>query len=129
VLGKKKFIIGGIIICVAIVYLAYVGFASSATYYYTVSELIGQQSSVYDENVRINGQVAANSIEKETRGLILRFTITEGGESLPVVYNGVIPDTFQDDSDIVIEGHLNSEGVFQADSILTKCPSKYVPEE
>ena len=128
-LGKKKFIIGGIIIFLAISYLAYVGFASSAIYYYTVSELVELESTVNDNTVRVNGQVATDSIEKETGGLTLRFIVTEGGVSLPVLYQGIVPDAFTDGVDIVIEGHLDSAGVFQADNILTKCPSKYVPEE
>ena len=128
-LGRKKFIIGGIIICTAVGYLAYMGFASSATYYYTVSELLEQTKSVEVTNVRVNGQVVSDSIEREAGELTLRFIITEGGKSLPVIYRGVVPDAFKDGIDIVIEGHLNSAGVFQADNILTKCPSKYDPEE
>jgi cytochrome c-type biogenesis protein CcmE len=57
----------------------------------------------------------------------LEFTIMEGGKSLPVIYRGMVPDTFRAGREIVIEGHLDSGGVFQADTILTKCPSKYEP--
>ena len=128
-LGKKKFIIGGIILFLAIGYLAYIGFAGSAVYYYTVSELLEQESPANENTVRVNGQVAADSIEKETGSLTLRFIITEGEVSLPVLYQGIVPDAFTDGIDIVMEGHLNSSGVFQANNILTKCPSKYVPEE
>ena len=127
--GRKKFVIGGAIIVIAVGYLAYMGFASSATYYYTVSEFVARQSSINGTNVRVNGQVMSNSVNKEPGGLTLRFTITEGGENLPVVYQGITPDAFKDGSDIVIEGSLNSAGVFEAANILTKCPSKYVPEE
>ena len=100
-----------------------------ATYYYTVSELIGQGSSIYGENVRVNGQVAPGSMEQESAGRILKFTMIDvgGEENLPVVYQGVVPDTFKVGNDIVIEGHLNSGGVFQANSLVTKCPSRYVP--
>ena len=128
-LKRKKFLIGGIIIVLALGYLTYTGFESSATYYYTVSEFIERGSSIHGENVRVNGQVAADSVEKESGGLILRFTIIEAGNSLPVVYQGVIPDAFKVGSDVVIEGHLNSAGIFQANTILTKCPSKYVPKK
>jgi len=130
VLKKKQFLIGGIIVFLAISYLGYTGFQGSATYYYTASELIEHESSIYGENVRVNGQVAPGSVEQEAQGTILRFTIVdvEGEESLPVVYQGVVPDTFKVGNEIVIEGHLNSDGIFQANTILTKCPSRYVPE-
>lgn len=127
--ARKKFIIGGLILLIAASYLGYTGFTNSAIYYYTVSELTERESSANRVNVRVNGQVVNNSIDKEAGGLTLRFIIAEGGETLPVVYQGIVPDAFKDGADIVIEGQLNSAGVFQADNILAKCPSKYVPEE
>ncbi len=129
-LRKKRFLIGGIIVFLAIGYLGYTGFESSATYYYEVGEVLAQGNSIYDVNVRVNGQVAAGSVEQETERRTLRFTIVdiEGEESLPVVYQGVVPDSFKVGNEVVAEGHLNSNGVFQANTILTKCPSKYVPK-
>ncbi len=94
-----------------------------------VSELMEQGSSVYEENVRVNGQVAPGSVEQETAGSILRFTIIEGGESLPVFYQGVVPDSFKVGNEVVVEGYLNSDGIFQAHTLMPKCPSKYVPKE
>ena len=126
-LRKKRFLIGGIIVVLAIGYLAYVGFMNSATYYYTVGELNELGSSIYGDSVRVSGKVAPGSIEQERAGLILRFTIVEGEESLPVVYQGVVPDTFKVGIEVVVEGKINSEGIFQAHTLMTKCPSKYVP--
>ncbi len=128
-LRKKRFLIGGIIVFLAIGYLGFIGFQSSATYYYTVSELMEQGSSIYGENVRVNGQVAPGSVEQEAQGTILRFTITdvEAEQNLPVVYQGVVPDTFKVGNEVVVEGYLNSDGIFQANTLVAKCPSKYVP--
>ena len=128
-LRKKRFLIGGIIIFLAIGYLGYIGFQSSATYYYTISELTEQESSIYGENVRVKGQVAPGSVEQEAVGRELKFTIIDGEESLPVVYRGVIPDTFKVGNEVVIEGQLNSAGIFQAYTLMAKCPSKYVPQQ
>ncbi|MFQ5997451.1 MAG: cytochrome c maturation protein CcmE [Dehalococcoidales bacterium] len=128
-LRKKKFLVGGIIISLAIGYLAYVGFESSATYYYTVSELTGQENSIYGENIRVKGQVVPGSVEQETAGRELRFTIIDGEESLPVVYQGVVPDTFRVGTEVVVEGQLNPVGIFQAHTLMPKCPSKYVPQQ
>ncbi len=127
-LKKKRFLIGGIIVFLALGYLGFTGFQSSATYYYTVSELTGQGGSIYGENVRVNGQVAPGSVEQAAQGRILRFTIAEGEVSLSVVYQGVVPDTFKVGNDVVIEGQLNSDGTFQAHTLMPKCPSKYIPE-
>jgi cytochrome c-type biogenesis protein CcmE len=127
VLKKRRFLIGGIIVVLAIGYLAYTGFEDSGTYYYKVSEIAGPGSTANDTSIRVNGQVAP-SFEREPDGLTLRFDIIEGGEKLPVVYHGTVPDAFDVGSDVVVEGYLGPEGVFHADSILTKCPSRYKPE-
>jgi cytochrome c-type biogenesis protein CcmE len=126
---KKKFLIGGLVIILAISYLGYTGFRSSAAYYYTVSEVTQQGSLIYGKTLRINGTVAPDSVFAETGNLTLKFSITGGGNNIPVVYHGVTPDTFKADSDIVVEGKMDPQGVFQASSILTKCPSKYTPQQ
>lgn len=125
---KKRFIFGGIIILIAVGYLSFVGFQSSATYYYTVSELMDQGNSIYEKNVRVNGVVMPGSIVQETDTLTLEFTLAEGGNSLPVIYHGVVPDAFAAGKEVVVAGYLNADGILQADEILTKCPSKYVPQ-
>jgi len=131
VLRKKRFLIGGFIVFLAIGYLGFMGFQSSVTYYYTVSELKEQGDSIHGENVRVNGQVAPGSLQQESAGQILKFTIidAEGEGSLPVVYQGVVPDAFKVGNEVVAEGYLNSGGIFQAHTLMVKCPSKYVPEE
>jgi len=91
-LKRKKFLIGGIIIVLAIVYLGYVGFMDSAAYYYTVSEYLGRGASSNGDTVRINGLVAPGSVEQESGGRTLKFIITEGEDSLPVIYQGIVPD-------------------------------------
>ena len=127
-LRKKRFLVSGIILFVAIGYLGYTGFVGGATYYYTVSELTEQGSSIYGENVRVNGQVAPGSVQQETAGRTLSFTITEGEESLPIIYQGVVPDSFKVGNDVVVEGNLDSSGIFQANTLMAKCPSRYVSE-
>lgn len=128
---RRKFLIGGLIVFLAVGYLGYIGFMGAATYYYTVGELLEQGSSIYGETVRVNGQVAPGSVEQEAAGRILRFTIkdVEGEESLPVVYQGIVPDTFKVGNEVVIEGHLNSAGIFQAHTLMPRCPSRYVPKK
>jgi len=129
VLRKKRFLIGGITVFLAIGYLVFMGFQDSVTYYYTVSELMEQGSSIYDENVRVKGQVAPGSVEQEATGRILRFTIIDGKESLSVTYQGAVPDTFKVGAEVIVEGQFNSNGIFQAHTLMPKCPSRYVPQQ
>lgn len=127
-LKKKKFVIGGVIVFLAIGYLGYVGFQSAASYYYTVSELTALGDSVSGKVIRVNGLVA-EPVERITSDLTLKFIIAEGGQSLPVVYRGVVPDSFRLGGDIVVEGTLDTSGVFRATTLLPKCPSRYEPVE
>jgi cytochrome c-type biogenesis protein CcmE len=54
------------------------------------------------------------------------FVMTEGGATLPVRYTGIVPDTFKDEAEVVVEGVLNPDKAsFQAHTLLAKCPSKY----
>lgn len=128
---RKKFIIGGILVIAAIIYLGYIVISNSATYYYTVSELVEKGDSIIDENVRVNGEVLTGSVEHELTGRILKFSIIDfdGEDTIPVVYEGVVSDTFVEGGNLVAEGYLDSDGIFQAHTLLHKCPSKYVPEE
>ncbi len=123
-LRKRKFLIGGIILLLAAGYLGYTGFVSSATYYYTVTEF-SQMAKPPDSVVRVGGKVAEGSVVQQ--GSSLRFSLVDDARSLPVAYQGAVPDTFKPGSDVVVEGKLDSSNIFEAKSILTKCASKYVP--
>ena len=128
---KKRFIIGGLIICLALVFLGYMAFMSGVTYYYEVGELLDQGGSITGQTVRVSGKVAPD-VEQEGGGLTLRFTITDNtgvDASLPVVYQGVAPDTFGVGKQVVVEGQYTNDGIFEAQAILAKCSSRYVPEE
>ncbi|MEE9583145.1 MAG: cytochrome c maturation protein CcmE [Dehalococcoidales bacterium] len=128
-LKKKRFLIGGLIIGLAVIFLGYMGFMSGAAYYYEVGELLDQGSSIYSQAVRINGEVAPG-VEQEAKGRTLRFTIidTTGRDaSLPVVYQGPVPDTFKVGNQVVVEGQYTPDGIFEATAIQAKCASRYLP--
>lgn len=127
-LRKKKFLIGGLVLALALGYLSYTGFMGSATYYYTVTELTERAGSLGGTSLRVSGVIDGGSVKREAGGNTLKFNILESGKSLPVVYQGTVPDAFKAGNEVVVEGILNSAGVFEANTILTKCASKYEPE-
>ena len=112
----------------AIIYLLYLSFGSSVSYYVTVSEFYDRETELHDINVRVAGEILA-PIEWDAEELELRFTITEGGKNMPVIFHGAQPSGFKADSSILVEGKYNSGGVFQAKQLILKCPSKYEPIE
>lgn len=130
---KKKYLIGGILILIAIGSLSFMAFRGAATYYYTVSEVIGQGSALYGQNIRIAGEVVPGSVEPVKIGrTAIRFTLSDmknAGERLSVSYQGAVPDAFKEGNEAVVEGRLDATGLFNAAQIIVKCPSKYVPKE
>lgn len=126
---KVKFIIGGIVIAVAIIYLIYSGIQKGGLYYLTVSELKEQGSIAYGQSTRVNGNVLDGSIQWDFEEHTLRFIISDGENKLPIVYRGVAPDTFRGGIEVVVEGKYTAENIFEADKIMAKCPSKYEAQE
>jgi cytochrome c-type biogenesis protein CcmE len=129
---KRKFLIGGIIVLIAISALGFVAFRSAATYYYTVNEILNKADSLSGQTVRVDGPVAANSlVQVQSSGNSVKFVLldrTNSQDQLTVTYQGSLPDAFKEGQDAVAEGKLTSTGVFAATQIIVKCPSKYQPQ-
>jgi len=127
-LKKKKYLIGGLILIAALIFLGYFSFMGGLTYYYEVGELLDEANSVTGQTVRASGNVADDVVKD---GLELRFTILDMSDSetsLPVVYSGAVPDTFKVGNQVVVEGKYTG-GVFEAEAIIVKCGSKFIPGE
>ena len=120
-----KFLIGGLLILGAIAYVTISSFQTNAIYYLTLKEFDAQRGSLINQPVRINAPLDKSSIQFDDKTLILKFNLKDDNLVLPVVYKGVKPDTFEQGESVVAEGHLGADGVFQASTILVKCPSKY----
>lgn len=124
-LPQTKFILigGGMILSMAL--LIFVGTQGSGVgYYMTVAEFLeapGQTRA----GLRVNGKVVHGTIERHDTGEDVGFRMTDGQATLAVHYKGIIPDTFVDGADVVVEGRLLPDGIFAAHTLLAKCPSKY----
>lgn len=122
---KTKFIIGGVVIALAIVYLIYNGFQSNAAYFLTVDELHTKGEAVYSQTVRVSGTVDAKTIDFNNRDLILAFDVTsENGDRMHVIFNGPKPDQMREGAQAILEGKYDGD-VFTAKSLMLKCPSRY----
>ncbi len=128
-LRKKKYIISGVAICVALGILIFAGLNSCSVYYYTVSEIIEKGEDKYGDNVRVSGNVVGNSVEWDAQQSELRFAIADESSSLPVIYEGTMPHTFAENKEIVVEGEYTADGIFYADELVMKCTSKYESED
>ncbi len=125
---RLKFVLGGLVIVGALIWLGFIGFQESKAYYITVEEFSAMQGQLGGKTVKVAGDVVPGSIDRSQSPM--EFRISSRGQTLKVRYIGkdVIPDTFRDESKAVVEGSLGPDGVFQARRIEAKCASKYEAE-
>jgi cytochrome c-type biogenesis protein CcmE len=79
------------------------------------------------EVFRIGGLVEDGSIVRGD-GEAIRFSVTDGGATVPVTYTGVLPDLFSENQGMVGTGRYIN-GVFEATDILAKHDEEYMPAE
>ncbi|MCG3120855.1 MAG: Cytochrome c-type biogenesis protein CcmE [bacterium] len=109
-------------------YLILSGFNdTTVSYYQKVDELKALGVSAEGRSFRVSGQVVIGSVERAADGLSMTFTIDELGQTMPVVFHGIIPDTFKEGAGVLLEGKY-ANGRFEATNIMTKCASKYEGE-
>ncbi len=148
--GRVKFIIGGLLIVAATIYLIISSTRANAQYFFTIDELKARGQTAVGQNVRISGAVIGDSIQYDPQTLSLSFTIAnvpadnkqieaEGGLAavlhaavtdpsrtrIQVVYAGPKPDLLRDEAQAIVTGSVDADNVFHADELLLKCPTKY----
>ena len=148
--GRIKFIIGGLLIVAAVIYLIVSSTQASAQYFLTVDELNTKGSSVAGRDLRVSGAVIGDSIQYDPETLTLSFTVAhvpgdnkeidaQGGlavvlheavtdpsrSKMQVIYNGVKPDLLRHEAQAIMTGQLGEDGIFYAEELLLKCPTKY----
>ena len=146
----NKFVIGGAMVLGAVVFLIWTATASNLQFFMTVDELNAKRQDVVDKNLRVSGAVIGNSIQYDAQSLTLSFEVahvpadspdieTEGGLAealhlavmdpsrarMKVVHVGVKPDLLRNEAQAIMTGHLGADGVFYAEELLLKCPTRY----
>jgi cytochrome c-type biogenesis protein CcmE len=123
-----KFIIGGALVLGTVGYLMATGIKETGVYYLTPTELASRveaDRSFYNVGVKMGARVVKGSIARDVASQTITFRATDGQHTWPVTYRGLAPDTFTDEVDVVVEGRLQSDGVFHATTLLAKCGSRY----
>ena len=121
---RIKLMVAGSVIAVAVTLLAVAGMKEGWVYFLPVDQFV-ENAEYATQRVRLHGRAGEEGFES-SRGLLLaKFDLLGETQKVRIEYNGVIPDMFQAGRDVVVEGCLDESGVFQADTLLTKCASKY----
>jgi cytochrome c-type biogenesis protein CcmE len=146
----NKFVFGGILILGAVVFLIWSSTAATQEYFLTVDELNAKGSSIVDKNLRVSGAVIGDTIQYDANSLTLSFDVAhvpgdnavlekQGGLAealhlavmdpsrarMKVVYVGPKPDLLRNEAEAIMTGHLGKDGVFYAEELLLKCPTRY----
>ena len=81
----------------------------------------------YDVGLKMGAKVVPGSVRRDQASRTIDFKVSDGVKTYPVVYEGLVPDTFTDANDIevVVEGRLGRDGVIRATDVLAKCGSRY----
>jgi len=147
---KTKFIFGGLLILAAVVYLIVTSTQKNQEYFMTVDEALAAGNSAVGKSLRLSGAVIGDTIQYDANTLTLTFEIAhvsgdnaeieaQGGLSkvlfdavndpnrkrVSVVYVGPKPDLLRGEAQAIMIGKLGSDGLFHADELLLKCPTKY----
>lgn len=115
----------GALLVVAAV-LTFVGLRDQIVYFVAPSELAEKAEA--GQRVRLGGLVAEGSLQRDEDGAV-RFDVTDGGATVTVRYEGLLPDLFREGQGVVAEGVWTPGQMFEATRVLAKHDETYMPRE
>jgi cytochrome c-type biogenesis protein CcmE len=107
--------------------LALYALGQNTQFFRSPSDLV-EQPVQPGQTIRVGGLVLQGSVKRDT-GLEVRFVVTDGKNSVPVSYSGVLPDLFREGQGVVALGTQGQDGLFTAREVLAKHDEKYMPPE
>jgi cytochrome c-type biogenesis protein CcmE len=103
-------------------------FQKNLVFFFSPSQVVAKEAPV-NRTFRVGGLVQQGTLKRDNDGLTVRFAVTDTAQSIPVVYKGILPDLFKEGRGCVAQGHIGSDGVFYAESVLAKHDENYMPPE
>ncbi len=125
---RIKMLVAGLVLTASVGYLAVAGVKSGWVYYLHVDDFV-QDTTYQNRRVRLFGLVDTENVQVAPALLTAKFDLRGESNRISVNYQGVVPDTFKPGGEVMVEGKLDEAGVFQADTLMTKCASKYQSQE
>ena len=92
-----KFAVGAVVILGSVGYLMASGIKQTGQYFFTPTELsqrIAGDRGLYDVGMKVGARVVPGSVTREVATQTLRFRISDGSATYPVIFHGLPPDTF-----------------------------------
>lgn len=115
-----------LVLTVAFTGLLYSTLREGTEYYKHVDEVMAEPERWYGQRLQLHGFVVPGSIGRRPSSLDYRFQVQSNGHTVTATYTGIVPDTFQDEAEVVLKGTLTPDGfVVAPNGVMAKCPSKY----
>jgi cytochrome c-type biogenesis protein CcmE len=125
---RRMTLVGSMLAGVALAaFLGLTAFQKNLLYFYTPTQVAAGEAPK-DYPFRVGGLVVEGSV-KRSEGVTVRFSVTDGAATVPIVYSGILPDLFRERQGIISIGRMNAEGVFEASEVLAKHDENYMPPE
>ena len=123
---KRLAIAGGVVIAVAAVAaLVLNAFQSNLVFFFSPSQIAAKEAPT-GRTFRLGGMVQEGSVKRD--GVKVSFVVTDTAQTVPVTYEGILPDLFKEGKGVVAQGQLK-DGVFVAREVLAKHDENYMPPE
>ncbi len=106
-------------------FLAFGGIGENLVYYWSPSELEDAGDEAIGATIRLGGLVEPGTIDRSADGLTLKFAVTDGGASVPIVTSSVPPAMFREGVGVVVEGTVRKDGSFETNRLLVKHDNQY----
>ena len=123
---KLAFIGGGVAALGLAAALAASAFRSNLMFFYSPSQVAAKEAPA-GRAFRLGGLVQRGSLRRE--GAAVRFLVTDTVRTVPVRYQGVLPELFSEGKGVVAQGQVGSDGVFIAREVLARHDENYMPPE
>jgi cytochrome c-type biogenesis protein CcmE len=131
---KIKIAMTAVVLASAFGFMMWTTLRDGAEYFKNVDEVAAQRPSLEGKQLQVHGYVIPGSRMFKPNSLEIRFKIQnnpirsgEPGQAMSISYNGIVPDTFKDEAEVVLKGKLTPDGGFNTEpnGVIAKCPSKY----
>ena len=123
---RIAFIFAGLAGLAIAAYLVASAFRNNLVFFFSPTQVAAKEAPA-DRTFRIGGLVQEGTLKRD--GLNVQFTVTDTAASVPVVYNGILPDLFKEGRGCVAQGKIGADGVFHAEQVLAKHDENYMPPE
>ncbi|MGB3288634.1 MAG: cytochrome c maturation protein CcmE [Burkholderiaceae bacterium] len=121
-------IVGGVAALGVATALVLNAFQSNLVFFFTPTQVSAGEAPK-ERSFRIGGIVETGSVQRQSDGLTVKFTVTDTAKTIPVTYTGILPDLFREGKGVVAQGRLEPDGLFRAEEVLAKHDENYMPPE